>query len=424
MAKRKTYEEFVEELRELVNDEYIVYKKEEYKNASTKLHIRHNKCGNVYLVSPSTFLRGSRCPKCQHRSTKKTTQEFKQDVYNLVKGEYTVLGEYETNSTKIEMIHNSCGHTYLVKPNKFLTGRRCPNCSRDALTGKLRKPHDAFLKEMYDLVADEYTVCDGEVYKSNKTKIKIRHNKCNSVYGVNPKNFIKGQRCPVCYGNKKRTTEEFIKEVRNQVGEEYEVLGNYINTMTKIKMRHDVCDHVYPVTPMNFLKGSRCPKCSDRNNSKGIKIIKRYLEINNIDYKIEEKFEGCIDKELLAFDVFIPDYNLVIEYDGEGHFEPFKFIENVEGRLKNLQNQQRRDQIKNNYCKEQNISLIRIPYWELKNLEYILDHVLGYFKVISKDDVNKEMVYKFLVNHSDWLYEKYRFEAPCNKVDSHDIQSI
>lgn len=126
----------------------------------------------------------------------------------------------------------------------------------------------------------------------------------------------------------------------------------------EIKIRLNKCKHIYCVTSKNFLKRQRCPKCSNRNKSKGRKIIK------NIDYKIEERFDRCADKELLPFYIFIADYNLVLQYDddGKGHFHTFRFIKDVKERLKKLEENQKSVQIRNRYCIKNNISSIRIPY--------------------------------------------------------------
>lgn len=61
--------------------------------------------------------------------TKKLTNEiFVKKVFNLVKDEYTFLENYVNASIKILVRHNICNTEYLVTPNKFLMGRRCPNC--------------------------------------------------------------------------------------------------------------------------------------------------------------------------------------------------------------------------------------------------------------------------------------------------------
>jgi hypothetical protein len=73
---------------------------------------------------------------------------------------------------------------------------------------------------------------------------------------------------------------------------------------------------------------------------------------------------------LLKFDFFLPEFNILIEYDGEQHFiSKENGIFNKE-KLKEIQD---RDEIKNSYCKIKNINLIRIPYLDFPSLnqEYI-----------------------------------------------------
>lgn len=128
--RKKTNIEFLEQVKNVVGEEYTFL--EQYVNNSTKINVRHNVCGNIYSVSPDKFLFGRRCPYCA-KNKKKTHEEFVQEVYKLVGYEYTVLSEYTNNKTKIKMKHNcdKCSnYTYLVTPNDFLNGYRCPKFLR------------------------------------------------------------------------------------------------------------------------------------------------------------------------------------------------------------------------------------------------------------------------------------------------------
>jgi len=241
--RKKTQEEFVKEVYDLVGDEYTVLG--EYITANTKIRMRHNTCGHEYEVTPSNFITRDRCPNCRYISLRKTTDEFKQHVYDLVGDEYTVLGEYKTVTTKIRMRHNTCGHEYEVTPKNFKRGDRCPKC------GKRRKDADTFKKEVYDLVGDEYTVL-GE-YENLTTKILMRHNKCGYEYKVKPHSFkFGGARCPKCAGNIKKDIDIFKKEVYDLVGDEYTVLGEYKNTNSNIRIRHNACGYEYDTKPRVF----------------------------------------------------------------------------------------------------------------------------------------------------------------------------
>lgn len=135
--EKKTHSQFCKEVCVLVQDEYIV--KSEYNGNKDKVIMFHAVCGNEYPVSPNDFLCGKRCPKCQHRSYKKTTDEFKQEVSDLVENEYEVMGEYIDGHNKILIKHNNCQTIYLVAPIKFLEGRRCPVCAESKGEQIIRK---------------------------------------------------------------------------------------------------------------------------------------------------------------------------------------------------------------------------------------------------------------------------------------------
>lgn len=88
----------------------------------------------------------------------------------------------------------------------------------------IRRTQEEFIEDIFKAVGDEYTVI-GE-YINTDTKVTLRHNICNKEFDVRPYLFLGkiSTRCPHCNGNKKRTTDDFIKIVSNLVGEEYTVL--------------------------------------------------------------------------------------------------------------------------------------------------------------------------------------------------------
>ena len=64
---------------------------------------------------------------------------------------------------------------------------------------------------------------------------------------------------------------------------------------------------------------------------------------------------------------------LIIEYDGEGHYEPIDFAgKGKEWANKNFERIKKYDNLKNDYCKENNLFLLRIPYWEFNNIKEII----------------------------------------------------
>ena len=123
---KKTNKQFEQEVYDLVGDEYTFL--DEYVNARTKLRVQHSKCGYIYKVKPNAFLNASRCPYCSAKA-KKTDAQFKQEVFDLVGDEYTFLDTYDNSGTKLRIKHNKCGNVYVVRPYSFLEGYRCPYCN-------------------------------------------------------------------------------------------------------------------------------------------------------------------------------------------------------------------------------------------------------------------------------------------------------
>ena len=192
MSKKKTTEEFKEEVKRLTNNEYKVM--EEYKGTNIKIKMKHNLCNSVFDVKPNMFLNmGTRCPYC-YGNRKKTTEEFKEEIFNLVGNEYELISKYDGNKKKVTLKHN-CGYEYEVAPVRFISGDRCPKCS-----GKKQKTTEVFKDEIFKLVGNEYELL--EDYKTVFTKVEFIHNKCNKKFLMRPNNFLNGQRCPYCKSSK------------------------------------------------------------------------------------------------------------------------------------------------------------------------------------------------------------------------------
>lgn len=95
--------------------------------------------------------------------------------------------------------------------------------------------------------------------------------------------------------------------------------------------------------------------------SRGENMIEKFLNKHHIEYQRQKCFIGCKDINYLPFDFYIPSHNLAIEFDGIFHYKVFEEYHN------DLEGQQRHDAIKDKYCEENGIVLLRIPYWEKQN---------------------------------------------------------
>lgn len=364
MSKHKTDAEFKQGVFSLVKDEYVFL--DSYVNNVTKLRVKHSKCGNIYMVTPNSFLKGNRCPYCSS-SAKKTDAQFKHEVKNLVGEEYTFLDAYVGGQVKLKVKHNKCGNTYRVTPSNFISHHnRCPYCS-----GCVKKTNIQFKKEVYDLVGSDYVFL--EPYVNAKTKIRVKHNKCGHIYKIAPIKFIGGNRCPYCNNEgKTKTNTQFKKEVYGLVGNEYVFLDTYVNDGTKLRVKHIRCGNVYKVTPSHFIQGERCPYC---NIPHGEDLINKILKSLGIKYEYQKIFADLKDVQPLSYDFYVPYQNILIEYQGRQHYQAVDYF-GGDGQFKV---QQEHDKMKANYAKANGYNLIAVPYTEdtfSKIKKYLIKHGL------------------------------------------------
>lgn len=204
-----------------------------------------------------------------------------------------------------------------------------------------------------------------------------------------PIRFLEARDAPIVLGKRKKTTEEFKKEVYELTRDEYSVLGEYVSSNEKIKIKHNVCSHEYEVRSGEFLRGNRCPKCSE---SKGERKVAECLARLVTSYTRQYKLNGCRNKRILPFDFAIFDeeksLKCLVEYDGEQHFKPIKHF----GGGSRLMTTKKRDAIKTQYCADNGIPLIRIPYWEFDNIDEMLTKELRKLSVISRKNTGEGSV--------------------------------
>lgn len=127
------------------------------------------------------------------------------------------------------------------------------------------------------------------------------------------------------------------------------------------------------IIPCNLVTSENTTSCGC-NKSKGESKIINILNSLNIKYYTQYSFKECWNDshtKRLLFDFYLLDYNICIEYDGEQHFFANGRTWNTE---ENFQKTQMRDNIKNEFCCQHSIPLIRIPYTNFKilNATYIL----------------------------------------------------
>lgn len=318
------------------------------------------------------------CTYCIGRH--KTTESFKAELVDK-NPNIEVLGEYINAHTDILCRCLIDGHEWSPTPNDLLTGQGCPICGKLLCAQKRTKTNEQFL---YELSLITSTITPLELYVNAKEKILVECNICGHEWQVEPDGLLQGRGCPECakadaHDRQVKNNERFLQEL-SEINPMLMPLEPYYNDHTKILVHCEIHDYSWKVAPNKILhRRTGCPKCSLYSNEEKIIDI-----LENLGYSVEpqKRFDDCRDKHTLPFDVYVKELNLLIEYDGEGHYKPIpRGGMSKEKAEENLHITQKHDEIKTKYCNEHNIPLIRIPYWENKDLYNFLINQLKQYKI-------------------------------------------
>ena len=355
---KKTTEQFIEEM-EIKNPNIEILG--EYKGGHAKIECRCKICGHEWGALPSNLSRNKNrgCPVCKVKKRTKSHKQFVKEVEEI-NPNIEIIGQYVNSQTKIKCKCKIDGHEWEAIPNDLvIKGSGCPKCSNH-----IQRTTEQFIEEMKKINSDIEIL--GE-FINVMTKIKARCKTCGLEWEVLPYNLLRKSGCPKCSERMKKTTEQFIKEIK-EINSDIKVLGEYINNRTKIKVRCKTCGHIWEATPDSLLQGCSCPH---KHISKGERKVKDILSNKGVNFEWQHKFDDCKFKSYLPFDFYLPNENICIEYDGRQHYE----IVQAFGGYEAFVDTKIRDTIKTQYCKDNNITLIRIPYWEFDNIENILSQI-------------------------------------------------
>lgn len=300
-------------------------------------------------------------------SKKKTHEEYVAELA-IKNPNVEVVGEYINAKTKI-MFHCLIHDVYWeALPYAPLRGHGCNMCHGEKIHNFKTRTNEQYIKELQEVNKDIIVL---ENYIDIRTPILHKCIKHNVTWKASPGNVLKGCGCRKCGGDKNKilfakTHEEYVSELK-LLNNNIIVLGTYINNSTPILHKCLIDGNEWSAAPSWILSGTGCPQC---NESKGEKKIREWLVKNNIMYTTQETFNDCKDKLLLPFDFYLQEYNCCIEYDGIQHYEPIEHF----GGQDAFEIRKKHDEIKNNYCKDNGISLLRIPYYA--NIEEELNNFL------------------------------------------------
>lgn len=245
----------------------------------------------------------------------------------------------------------SFGHIWETKPYYLVNNNSwCPECN---------KSHKDNIELFKKIAIENDGECLSNDYVNCRVKLKF---KCyrGHIWMAKPHDVKYSKSwCPICSNSVKLTIEE-MQEIAN--ARDGKCLSEkYVDSHTKLlwECKHG---HKWKANPHDIKNGNKwCPIC---NESLGERLISGFLKQNNIHFEREKKFINCRgEKRMLSFDFYLPEQNILIEYDGKQHYEPVNFYGcSNERAMKTHLELMKNDKIKNDYCLKNGLILVRIPY--------------------------------------------------------------
>lgn len=273
-----------------------------------------------------------------------------------------------------------CGHEWESRlDGRVYAKRGCPFCNCNRATGTLIETHPELCKEwsvLNEQQPSEFTKgsikkvwWDGPCGHSWQATIRNRTNKASAG----------NKSCSFCANRQTNETNSLLTLYPN-IAEEWHPTKN--GTLTPDKINPKVykkiwwlgkCGHEWEClvrTRTRKIRPTNCPQCKQ---SKGEEKIESILQDLKISYQKEVRFKTCKDIRSLPFDFRIG--KILIEYQGIQHYKPidFGYKKDLNEVFKEIQ---RRDQIKRDWCCNNNFKLVEISYTEFENIPNIIERLV------------------------------------------------
>lgn len=293
-------------------------------------------------------------------SKKLTTQQFVERASKIHNNKYDYsLVEYKNTRTKVYIICPIHGK-FLQTPNDHLRSRGCSKCKGVTCLEDFVKKANKIHNNKYDYSKVKYI--------NNKTKICIICPEHGEFWQRPDMHLGQKQGCSVCANKNKgkyktNNFDFFIKKANKIHSNKYKYYKKEYNGFNhKMKIVCPVHGEFLQKPSKHVNRKQGCPIC---NQSHGEREIRDFLKKMNVKFIQQHKFKNCKNINVLSFDFYLPEQNLLIEFDGEQHFVSKKYLGGEEGFAKIQIN----DKIKNEYARKNSINLLRIPYLQKNEIE-------------------------------------------------------
>lgn len=295
--------------------------------------------------------------------------EYRQKLFEVWGDRYEALSEYKDSNSKIRFKCNKCQYEWSAIGKSLLRGHGCPECGRAIarVTIKHNVTQEQFIQKVKKIDPTLVVLSD---YRNAISRVDIECTVCGRRWSPKALDLIAGRGCIRCKRDKKglksrKDPATYAKQIEKEYTGSILLLEGYVAGETLIQFQCTNCNFIGKKEAGRLLKRG-CPNCSE---SKGETKIAYLLDLLDIKYRRQYWFKDLKgDKNPLRFDfVFVKDDVVTgcLEYDGSQHFKPF-FMDKDKSRF---ELQKRYDKLKDEYCQQKGLPLIRIPYYDYPKLE-------------------------------------------------------
>ena len=402
---RYTYDFIVQSIIKY-GDIFSYEKTERVDNNLTKVIITCPIHGD-FSVDPNYFLNSiycHGCPNCNPAKTAKKDIKYLTDWlkencpnYSLVDGE-----KYISNRVKVKLFCKNHNTYFSITPANLFCGKTgCKLCYEETKLENRRRNEE---RKLLNLIHNNFPDLDTTdvIYVGNNDPIKLLCKSDGTSFSITPrlvKEYIKKKEplCPSCRKELYRLKRQslFVEKALKLFPTEFDFSNIYYidNSSPATGVTCKKCGNLVTIiNPNDFLSGAGniCPQCSKGSN--GERIIEHWFLDNKINYNSQVKFNSITGRKVgwSVYIDFVFEYDSQlywIEYNGEQHYTWCKHFHKT---LEEFSGQLVRDNNVRNYCSDNNIILIEIPwtYRSFSEIYCILDDI-----IFNKQSPNKIILF-------------------------------
>ena len=332
-----------------------------------------------FKIRPRTLLYGEKdqkphgCWKCNNLippyEKVLTLDTFKNRMHEIYRDKYTfVWSDFKNRYSQVRFTCKHHGEQH-SSANVLLKGKGCEYCN-----GKFYPPD--WIKNARAVHGEKYEY--DESRPPRKTADYIRY-KC-PVPGWQETRYdchvLQGCGCALCAGvlNKlspEERKQKWIDQCKKRFPGKYSYRDVvYVNNDTPVKIYCKEHHLTFEVTPDTHSRGAGgCPLCT---KSVGEVEIYKWLSEHDVPFETQKKLPNenmFCKRHYLVADFYLPDVNLIIEMNGEQHYQ---YVEHFHTKDWTFEDQQIRDETLRAYCREHRINLLEIKYDKIDKIPQIL----------------------------------------------------